>query len=196
MQDQDKDKNDPPYRTLESRYLFQSGWRSFREDRVDIGDGREITYTYAETPQAVFVVPLTEDGQIVLIRQYRYPVRDWVLEVPAGSLSHPQEDPATTARRELREEIGGECSELLPLARFYSSSAHINLYSHIFLAVGVRLELETQLEETELLQRVVRPAQEVLALAHGGGISEGQSAYAVLLAEPHILSRQNDRWIK
>ena len=178
-----------PYQTLQSRYLLQSPWRSFREDRVDIGGGREISYSYAETPQAVFVVPLTTTGEIVLIRQYRYPVRDWVLEVPAGSLATPDEDSTLAARREVREEIGGEYSELIQLARFYSSSAHLNLYSYVFLAVGVQLNREQELEETELLQRLVLPAREVLTLAHGGGISEGQSAYAVLLAEPYILAR-------
>ena len=151
-----------PYRTLQSRYLLQSPWRNFREDRVDIGGGREISYSYAETPQAVFVVPLTTTGEIVLIRQYRYPVRDWVLEVPAGSLATSDEDPTLAARREVREEIGGEYSELIQLARFYSSSAHLNLYSYVFLAVGVQLSREQELEETELLQRLVLPAREVL----------------------------------
>lgn len=176
-----------PYRTVESRYLLESPWRSFRQDRVDIGGGRQITYSYAEIPQAVFVVPLTTQGEIVLIRQYRYPVRDWVLEVPAGSLATPDEDPALAARREVREEIGGDCQELIHLGRFYSSSAHINLYSHIYLAVGVELNREQELEETELLHRLVMPAREVLDLARRAGISEGQSAYAVLLAEPRIL---------
>lgn len=187
-----KEQDQPqPYRTVETHYLMESPWRNFRQDRVDIGNGRQITYTYAEIPQAVFVVPLTTQGEIVLIRQYRYPIRDWVLEVPAGSLSTPDEDPALAARREVREEIGGDCQELIHLGRFYSSSAHINLYSHIFLAVGVELNREQELEETELLHRLVMPARDVLDLAHRAGISEGQSAYAVLLAEPYILDSLN-----
>lgn len=179
--------NDQPYKTLNNRYLLQSKWRSMREDMVDIGNGKIISYSYVEVPRAVFVVPLTHDGKVVLIRQYRYPVRDWVLEVPAGSLSTPDEDSTIAARRELREEVGGECAELIHLARFYSSSAHINLDSEIYLATGVRLEQEQQLEETELLHRVVLDASEAVALARQGGISEGQSAYAVLLAEPYLL---------
>ncbi len=186
---------DQPYETLDSQYLLQSPWRNFREDRLDIGQGRVIRYSYAETPPAVFVVPLTEQGEIVLIRQYRYPVRDWVLEVPAGSLADPQENPAQAARRELAEEIGAECRELIHLTRFYSSSAHLNLYSHIYLATGVQLNQSQKLEETELIQRLILPVREVLAMAHRGDISEGQSAYAVLLAEPHILKQENDQWI-
>lgn len=187
-----------PYVTLDTRYLLQSRWRSFREDKVDIGKNHVITYSYVEVPRAVFVVPLTADGQIVLIRQYRYPVRDWVLEVPAGSLASPDEDAIIAARRELLEEVGGVCEgELLHLARFYSSSAHINLNSDIYLATDVRLEENLQqLEETELLHRVMLPAHAALALAHKGGISEGQSAYAVLLAEPYILARESENWVK
>ena len=189
------EKASEPYRTLESRYLLKSPWRSFREDRVDIGQGREIVYSYAEVPRAAFVVPLTTDGQIVLIRQYRYPVRDWVLEVPAGSLETPEEDPAVRAHHELREEVGGECQDLIHLARFYSSSAHITLSCEVFLATGVTLG-EMQLEETELLQRLVLPAAEVLSMARQGRISEGQSAYAILLAEPYIKKLENDQWVK
>ncbi len=190
-----QDKEDQPYRTLETRYVLKTQWRSFREDRVDIGQGREITYSYAEVPNAAYVVPLTEDGQIALIRQYRYPIRDWVLEVPAGSLESPDEDPALRARHELREEVGGDCQELIYLARFYSSSAHITLSCDVFLATGVTLG-EQQLEETELLQRLVLPAREVLAMARRGEVAEGQSAYALLLAEPHILARENEQWVK
>lgn len=191
----DAGKVSQPYRTLETRYLFKSPWRSFREDRVDIGQGREVTYSYAEVPRAAFVVPLTDDGQIVLIRQYRYPVRDWVLEVPAGSLETPEEDPAIRARHELKEEVGGVCQELIYLARFYSSSAHITLSCEGFLATGVVLG-EMQLEETELLQRVILPVHTVLSMARRGEISEGQSAYAILLAEPYILRMENDQWVK
>jgi ADP-ribose pyrophosphatase len=191
----DPDKVNEPYRTLETRYLLKSPWRSFREDRVDIGEGREITYSYAEVPRAAFVVPLTEDGQIVLIRQYRYPVRDWVLEVPAGSLETTGEDPARRAYLELKQEVGGECRELIYLARFYSSSAHITLSCEAFLATGVTLG-EMQLEETELLQRLILPADEVLSMARQGRISEGQSAYAILLAEPYILKMENTKWVK
>ncbi len=191
----DAEKVSQPYRTLETRYLFKSPWRSFREDRVDIGQGREVTYSYAEVPRAAFVVPLTDDGQIVLIRQYRYPVRDWVLEVPAGSLETPEEDPAIRARHELKEEVGGVCQELIYLARFYSSSAHITLSCEGFLATGVVLG-EMQLEETELLQRVILPVHTVLSMARRGEISEGQSAYAILLAEPYILRMENDQWVK
>ncbi len=191
MDDQADQAAELPYRTLEARYLLKTRWRSFREDRVDIGQGRQITYSYVEVPRAAYVVPLTTQGEIVLIRQYRYPIREWVLEVPAGSLETPDEDPASRARQELREEVGGECQELIYLARFYSSSAHLTLSCEGFLAKGVVLG-QMRLEETELLQRLVLPAQQVLSMARRGEISEGQSAYAILLAESYILAMESE----
>jgi ADP-ribose pyrophosphatase len=157
-----------------------------RVDRVRLHTGAEIEYTYLETPAAVFVVPLLRDGRIVLIRQYRHPLREWVWEVPAGSIG--DESPEETARRELEEEIGGTCEELIPLGWFYSSPAHLTLKSYPFLAVGVELG-DSRPEETELLQVVPLPADEVLARVRTGGFGGGQSALSLLLAEPHIRER-------
>ena len=71
-----------------------------------IEDGGETSYTYLAAPRAVFVVPVTTDGELVFVRQYRHPVRDWTLEVPAGTVEDG-ESPLDAARRELAEEAGG-----------------------------------------------------------------------------------------
>lgn len=174
-----------PLKTLHSRYLFESPWRSFRLDRLDIGNGCEIDYTYSETPDAVFLVPMTSDGRIVLIREYRYPVRQWVIGVPAGNLDRPDEDHAEAARRELREEVGGSFTELIYLASAYASAGHLTQQSHFYLATGV--ELAGEGGEEALIQTLVLPAQEALTLARRGGVKESQGAHALLLAEPYIL---------
>jgi len=182
-----QDEQAEPFQLVESEYLLRSPWRNFRVDRVDIGGGREIKYSYVEAPQAVYVVPLTSDGQIALIRQYRYPIRAWELEIPAGSIDD-QEDLIEAAKRELSEEVGGECQEMLHVGSFYNCAAHTNLSSEVFLATGVKLGV-AHLEETERLVQLVLPAREVLALAHQGGIADSQSAYSILLAERYILAR-------
>lgn len=155
-------------------------------DRVRLHTGVEIDYTYLETPQAVFIVPLLRDGRIVLIQQYRHPLREWVWEIPAGSIA--DESPEETARRELLEEIGGSCDELIPLGWFYSSPAHLTLKSFPFLAIGVELG-RTQHEETELLRIVPTDADEVLRRVRSGEFGGGQSGFALLLAEPLIRER-------
>jgi ADP-ribose pyrophosphatase len=183
-----------PWSTLAGEYLLRSPWRSIRRDRVRLHTGQEIEYSYAETPEAVFVVPVLTDGRIALIRQYRYPVRDWAIEVPAGSVPPGGDAQATeaTARQELAEEIGGRCQELISLGWFYSSSAHLSLRSHAFVALGVELGA-TNRESTELLDVVPLDADEAFAWARDGRINEGQSALAVLMAEPVIRARRAAR---
>jgi 8-oxo-dGTP pyrophosphatase MutT (NUDIX family) len=171
------------WRTLATETLLASPWRTFRSDRVLLHSGAEISYSYVETPAAAWIVPLLADGRIVLIRQYRYPVRRWVWEVPAGAIG--DEAPLAAARRELAEEIGGQCRELRPVGRFYSSSAHLTLEARVFLALDVELT-RPQREPTELLDLVIMPADEAFARARSGAIDEGQSALALLMCEPLV----------
>ena len=116
-----------PWETVRTETVDVSLWRAFRRDLVRLEPGGEqtISYTYLEVPRAVFVVPLTASGQIVLVRQYRYPVRNWVWEVPAGSIE-PGESSREAAHREMAEEAGGVCADvnLEMVASYSSSSAH------------------------------------------------------------------------
>jgi uncharacterized protein len=167
-----------------SELLANSAWRAVLDDQL-VMPGRRITgYTYLAVPRAVFVVPLTDAGELVLVRQYRHPVRDWTLEVPAGSL-HDGESPLEAAERELAEEVGGRATAWLHLTTFYSSSAHLSLRSDAFLATGVTLAAP-QLDEEEDVTVVRIAAGEVLELARAGELLEGQTALAVLLAAPHL----------
>lgn len=175
-----------PWTVLDSEYLHRSPWRSLRTDRLRTHTGEAIAYTYLETPAAVFVVPLTTDGRIALIRQYRHPVGDWAWEVPAGA--HDEGDPELTARRELAEEVGGRCRELIPLSWSYPSPAHLRMRSYAFLATDVALG-PSSLEPTELLEVVLLDPEEAFARARDGRVNEGQSALALLKAEPLIRER-------
>ena len=67
-------KTDKPWQTLDTTRLWESKWYNLRQDRVRIHTGNEVTYTYQEHPGAVFIVPVTPEGKIVLVRQYRHPV--------------------------------------------------------------------------------------------------------------------------
>jgi len=99
-----------PYTTLSRRYLWQSRWYNVRQDQLRNRSGGELIYTVIEKPPAVWVVPVTADGELVLIDQYRYTVDAWCQEVPAGNIE-PGLDAPGMAARELREEIGLECAE-------------------------------------------------------------------------------------
>jgi rSAM/selenodomain-associated transferase 1 len=165
---------------LASEILTSSPWRSVLADRLTNGDGRTSGYTYLDMPRAVFVVPVTEGGEIAFVRQYRHPVRDWTLEVPAGSVA-PGETPLDAARRELAEEVGGRAREWRHLSSFYSSSAHIGLRSDAFLATGVVLQTPAP-DAEEAISLVLLPWAEAVERSRRGALAEGQTALAILLA--------------
>jgi ADP-ribose pyrophosphatase len=165
---------------LSSELLTSSPWRSVLADRLAYDDGRTTGYTYLDVPRAVFVVPATDGGEIALVRQYRHPVRDWTLEVPAGSVA-PGETPLDAARRELAEEVGGRAREWRHLSSFYSSSAHIGLRSDAFLATGVVLQTPAP-DAEEAMSVVLLPWAEAVERARRGALPEGQTALAILLA--------------
>jgi len=171
----------PALRLHESRLLLGSPWRAVVEDRLLRGDGRSTRYAYLAVPRAVFVVPATDDGEIVLVRQYRHPVRDWTLEVPAGSVEDG-ETALEAAARELAEEVGGRARAWRHLTTFYSSSAHLSLRSDVFLATGVELAAPAPGDDED----VRLPTAAAVARARAGGFAEGQTALALLLAAPHL----------
>lgn len=176
---------DPPrLRLAASTLVAGNPWRALLEDRLLDPEGTEASYTYLAVPRAVFCVPVTEDGDLVMVRQYRHPVRDWTLEVPAGSVDDG-ETPLEAAQRELLEETGGVARDWRHLATFFPSTGHLSLRADAFLAQGVALGTPTASPDEDV--RVVRvPVAEGLARARRGGFPDGQTALALLLAAPHL----------
>jgi ADP-ribose pyrophosphatase len=175
-------RTEPIWDTLASRYLWQSRWYNLREDRLRTQAGHEFTYTVIEHPGAVWVVPVTDNGLIVLVWHYRHTIQDWCYEVPAGGLSEDS-PPEEVARRELLEEIGGRAAELRPVGQFYTSNGISDEIAYVYLATGVKLG-ESQREPTELMQMRLMPIQQVLEMARRGQIADGPSALALLWCQP------------
>ena len=118
-------------------------------------------------PNRSAAVVAAEQFEAVLVRQYRHPVRDWTIEVPAGSVSDG-EAPLDAARRELAEEVGGHGGIWIHLTSFFSSSAHLDMRSDAFLATGVAVGRAAPDEDEEI--GIVRmPAGEAIALARATG---------------------------
>src|SRR5437763_8687305 len=124
---------------LASRVRFENKVCRLRDDRVEV-NAEPLDYAYLERAEAVIIVPVTDDGEIILLKQYRYPVDDWCLEVPAGGTHDSgQASLEEVARKELREEIGGTAKKLTYVTFFYSANAFSNEKCHIFLAEGVEI---------------------------------------------------------
>lgn len=178
------------WRVLATAHPFATPWMRLRQDRIAIAGGGEVTYTYEERADAVGIVPVTRDGIVLLIRQYRYPLDHWCLEIPAGGMrDHPGATPEDVARIELREEVGATCDTLLPAGWFYVACASRHQRFHVFLALDVVQSAECAHEPTERIERCPMSVRNALHLARSGRMPEGQSALSLLLCEDLLRQR-------
>ncbi len=179
------------WRLLGTTYPFISPWFVLRQDRVQLrGKDEPLEFNYLEHPGAVGVVPVTREGDIILIRQYRYTIDDWTLEVPAGGMhdangaTHEE-----VARKEIRQEIGATCGELQYLGCYYTTVGQSDQAYHIYLAWDVAITREQSTEETEEIEVRPVPAAEALAMSRDGRIKDGNAALALLVCETHLRER-------
>ena len=130
-------------------------------------------------PGAAAMVPLLDDGKVILVRQYRHAVGKFLLEIPAGTLE-PDEGPMECARRELVEETGYEAENLAKLAEILPAPGYTDEHIHIFLATGLRLA-EQKLEDDEVLQVQPTPLDTALDMIRQGEIQDGKTIAGLLL---------------
>ena len=163
---------------------------SLRVDSIDLPDGKETQYAYLERAEAVVIVPVTHDGQIVTVHQYRYPIDEWCIEVPAGGTHDTGEmSLEDVARKELREEIGATCGGLTAVGYFYTGPSLTNEKCHVFLAENVEVTRMPDEESTEEIKVRLAPADEVLEMARTGKMKNSPCTLAVLLCERLLRER-------
>jgi ADP-ribose pyrophosphatase len=173
-----------PYQTLTSKIAFSCPYYQVRQDAFRTPKGHEGQYYVIEVLGGVWIIPLTTRGEIVLIRQYRYPVREWCWELPAGGIRLGQ-SAEEVAANELREEIGGTAQNIEFFANFFTCSSISNEKAHIYIASGVKLG-EVDHEPTEFLEVHPVPLEQALTMARTNQIHDSRSALALLIAEPKL----------
>lgn len=183
-------KHDGGWKCRSSRTLFESPWFKLRQDDVVLPDGQSITYTLIEHPGYAMVVPLLDDGRVILERVYRYTVQETVLECPSGGLDG--EPPETAAHRELEEETGWIAGRMISLGSFFGSNGISNERLHLFLATELREEGAMNREPTEQIELELMPLEHAVELARSGRIADAPSAFALLLAHHHHQRLQAD----
>lgn len=167
--------------TVEWSALF-----SVRSDEVTMPDGGTSTRYVVEHPGAVAVVPIMDDGTVVLLRQYRHPIGGYAIEIPAGRLDVAGEDPAEAAQRELAEEIGHRAGRLDPLGTFHNSVGWTDEVTHLY--VGRQLEgvdrpagFEPKGEEQDM-ELVRLPMDACLEMIADGSITDAKTIIGLLRA--------------
>ena len=168
---------------LTSRSVFEGRVIQVRVDNVRLSNGREAVREVADHAPAVVIAPIDADGSVVLVRQYRYPVEEALLEAPAG-IVEPGEDPDYCAQRELQEETGYRSGDLRSLGGFWTSPGFCSEYMYAYVARDLApSRLEMDYDEDIEVERY--PMSEIPAMIRDGRIRDAKSI-AVLLMAAHL----------
>ena len=171
--------DDGRWRTLERNYLYRNPWCAFRVDEVVLPSGTTIEYGVLEGVGFAAVVPITEDGTVVLVRQWRQPLEAFTLELPSGGVE-VGEDPAEAAERELLEETGYRAQGLVHLASVHTSTGRTTEVCHLFTCRAVRDPGGPRPEPTEFIRVVELPLQEALGEISSGRITDAATVLGLL----------------
>ena len=158
---------------IASEDLFQGKFLSAKRDTVRLPGGGTGTREYVVHPGAVVVVPLLDDGRVVMERQFRYPIGKVMMEFPAGKLD-AGEDPLRCGQRELLEETGYSATHWAYAGAMYLAIAYSTEVIHIFFAKGLTLG-ERNLDEGEHLDVFTATPQELLQWAQSGELTDAKS---------------------
>lgn len=173
--------------TLESKTVFQGRIINLRVDTVRLPGGRVVTREVAEHSDSVCIVPIDDQGEVLLVRQYRTPVKGALLELPAGGVE-AGEVSEETVQRELQEETGYRAGTLRHLSSFWMTPGWCDEYMHTYLATDLtESRLAGDDDENIVVERV--SLDRALELIGSGEIRDVKSIAGLLLA--HRVLRDN-----
>jgi len=171
-------------KTLESRVIFQGKFLNLREDQVLLANGNTSSRLIVEHSGAVAVVPLNQNNEVIMVEQFRKPVEQVLLEIPAGKLEK-DENPDQCAVRELREETGYEVGKLEKLATFYTTPGFSDEIMHLYLATGLTY-FQACPDEDELVITKAIPLSVAVEMVNKGEIKDAKTIVGILLAHSRL----------
>lgn len=167
-----------------------SGYSTVRVDTIRLPDGSTADREVVEHQPAVAVVPVTDDGDVVLVRQYRHAFGAYLLELPAGGVDPDDLDSRTAGQRELVEEIGRSPGRMEHLTTFRNSVGWCTEYTDIWLATGLTATAPdpdwVAVGEEADMEVVVLPMFEAVAAVRDGTINDGKTVIGLLMANDHL----------
>jgi ADP-ribose pyrophosphatase len=177
----EKEVNDNLTETrISSEEVFDGKLLHARRDVVKLPNGEEATREYIVHPGAVLVIPILPDGQLVLERQFRYPLGRAFIELPAGKID-PNEDPLITGQRELLEETGYSAAQWEFVATLHPCIGYSSEAIHIYLARDLSLG-DHQRDDEEFLEIFTMSLPDAMAAMRRGEITDGKTMIALFWA--------------
>lgn len=165
---------------VDSKLIFKGKILTLKYDTVVLPNGAESTREIIEHPGAVAVVPIANDGRIVLVRQYRYPIGQVMLEIPAGKLDQG-EQPDACARRELAEETGYIAEELTKMTSIYTTPGFTDEIIHIYVAKNLTMT-EQHPDEDEFINVELFTKSQLKEMIANGTICDAKSLIGLFMA--------------
>lgn len=169
---------------LESRRVHDGKVVKLSVDRVELPNGSVTELEVIRHQGAAAVVPLTADGDVLMVRQYRHATGGWLLEVPAGKLD-PGEAPDICAARETEEEVGYRVGRLDPLGWIWTTPGFTDEKIWLYLARDL-VPGSQNLDGDEVLSVEKMPLVEAVSMVHRGKICDGKSVCALLRAAAYL----------
>ncbi|WP_207435689.1 NUDIX domain-containing protein [Sabulibacter ruber] len=186
--DKPQHSEENPWKTLDSKPIYDNPWISVREEQViNPGGGRGIYGVVSMKNLAIGIIPIDEEGNTWLVGQYRYTVNEYSWEIPMGG-GPIGIDPLESAKRELKEETGFTAEQWTNIGRIHTSNSVTDEEGFIFLAEDLTAG-ETEFEETEDLKIWKLPLHEAVRMAMDSEITDAISVAGLLKAEKILLTR-------
>ena len=176
---------------VETEDIFDGVILNVKRDQVRLPNGHQSVREVIRHVGAVCVVPVTEDGRVVVERQYRYPIDQVITEIPAGKLDSKEEDRLHAAKRELREETGITADSWIDMGLYYPAPAYSDEKITMYLAQRLHMG-EQHLDPDEFLNVEFVPSEELIEEILTGKITDGKTQVAILKAAM-LIKRQKEK---
>lgn len=166
---------------LSSRQLFDGVVIKLFVDDIELPNGARSHREIVRHQGAVCVIPVTDEGEVIMVRQFRYPFGRVLLEIPAGKLE-PNEDPLDAARRELEEESGVVADRVDFMGELYTTVAFTDEKIYTYIATGLTFK-DSHPDEDEFVEVVKIPLSTLVKMVMDGEIKDSKTQVAILKAE-------------
>lgn len=179
-----------PWITKNSKIVYETEWMKIREDEVVRPDGSDGKYSYVETPDSVYIVPITDEGEVYLIAQWRYPTKTYSWELPGGG--GDDGDILESAKRELKEETGLEADEWVEVGLLQPMNGVVAEIEHVFIAKKLR-KTEEHKQTDEGIEEIRKVnLNEVAEMIGNGQITDAQTIAAFTKARLFLEKKKDD----
>ena len=170
------------WKILQSQMALNHPWCKIRQDEIELPLGQIIDdYFVYVRPDVAIILPITENQEVVFVKQYRHAIGDFFVELPAGSFNPEQESPQVAAVRELEEETGYVASEVRKIGALYDKPSKDTNQLHLFIAENVVKTGKQNLDITEEIEVILIPIDSILNQIINGEISVAGTVAALFL---------------